>query len=122
MVDKINRLERGINELNKLDESNVARLKELLFDVSEDFYVHFIENFGDIFSRNCLDMKTRELVTIGIIATLGYAPERLKTHIKGALKFGASKEELIEVIMQVSSYAGFPAAVNGILMLKQVLK
>lgn len=76
--------------------------------------------FGDIHSRPGLTMKHREIAIIASLTTLGYAKPELESHINMALNIGCSREEIIEVIMQMSVYAGFPAAVNGIHVAREV--
>ncbi len=94
---------------------------ELLNDISPDMARYIIEfPYGDIYSRPGLDLKMRELITIASLTTLGYAPAQLKAHIYNALNAGCSKEEILEVIMQMTVYAGFPAALNGLFVAKEV--
>lgn len=54
------------------------------------------------------------------MTALGYAIPQLEVHINGALNVGCSKEEIVELIMQLSVYAGFPAALNGLQAAKEV--
>ncbi len=51
---------------------------------------------------------------------MGNAQPQLKVHINGALNVGCSKQEIVEVIIQMSVYAGFPAALNGMTAAKEV--
>src|SRR5205814_9307685 len=83
-----------------------------------DFVVEF--GFGDVFSRPGLDLKTRELVTVGALAAMGNAPAQLRAHVQGALNAGCTQQEIIEVLMQMVLYAGFPAAINGVAAAKEV--
>ncbi|QYO63347.1 carboxymuconolactone decarboxylase family protein [Leptolyngbya sp. 7M] len=76
--------------------------------------------FGEIYSRPGLDAKTRQLVTITALTTLGNAQPQLKAHIQGALNVGCTRTEVVEVILQLVVYAGFPAALNAMLIAKQV--
>jgi 4-carboxymuconolactone decarboxylase len=69
-----------------------------------------------------LDEKTKELVTLGALTVMGHALPQLKLHVACALRCGASKEEIVEVITQMLAYCGFPAATNAILTAKQVFK
>jgi 4-carboxymuconolactone decarboxylase len=69
-----------------------------------------------------LDFKTRELVTIASITTMGGAPTQLKSHIRGALNVGCTKKEILEVIIKMAVYAGFPRAINGVLAAKEVFE
>jgi len=79
-----------------------------------DFIVEF--SYGDVISRPQLDLKSRELATV---AALGNAQPQLKVHIHGALNVGASREEIVEILIQTAVYAGFPAAINAISTARQ---
>lgn len=113
-------LNKGMMILNKLDDNAGQRVISLLGDVSQDFSEMLIKSFGEIFSRSGLDLKTRELITIASLTSLGSVPDRLKTHIRGALNVGATQQEILETIIQMSFYAGYPAAVNAMLVAKEI--
>jgi 4-carboxymuconolactone decarboxylase len=94
-----------------------------LEDIAPDFARYLIEfPFGDIYSRPQLDLKSREIAVVAALTALGNAPPQLKVHINGALNVGCTREEIVEVIMQMSVYAGFPAALNGLFAAKDVFK
>lgn len=84
----------------------------------EKFTMEF--GFGDIFSREGLDIKTRELCTISALIALGFAEPQLKAHMGAALKSGVTEDEIKEVILQMLVYTGFPAAINAMLAAKEV--
>jgi alkylhydroperoxidase/carboxymuconolactone decarboxylase family protein YurZ len=67
--------------------------------------------WGTIWSRPGLPLKTRSLVTLGMLAALN-RPEEIKGHILGALNNGATPDEIIEVFVHSAGYCGFPAS-NG---------
>ena len=69
--------------------------------------------FGGFWSRPQLDVKSRSLSTVSQLAALGRTDE-LKLHLQGALNVGWTREELLEVLMQTSQYAGIPAAVAAL--------
>ncbi len=69
--------------------------------------------FGGFWARSGLDIRSRSLCTVAQLAALGRTNE-LKIHLRGALNLGISREELIEVLMQTSQYAGIPAAVQAL--------
>jgi 4-carboxymuconolactone decarboxylase len=77
--------------------------------------------FGEVWSRPPLDRKTRSLLTIAILTTLG-RPQQLKTHVRGAVANGASMEEIRETLMHTMIYAGVPAAVDSFNHAAEVLK
>lgn len=117
------RFEKGVETLNKIDAEGAERIKELLKDIAPDMAKFIVEfPYGDIYSRPGLDLKTRELITIASLVTLGNAPKQLKVHIQNALNVGCTKEQIVEVMMQMAVYAGFPAALNGLLAVKEVLE
>jgi 4-carboxymuconolactone decarboxylase len=76
--------------------------------------------FGGFWSRPGLDLRSRSLVTVSQLAALGKTNE-LKGHLMGARNLGISREELIEVLMQTSQYAGIPAAVAALNAAAEVL-
>lgn len=91
-------------------------------DICPDFATMTIDwAFGCIFSREGLDIKTRELATIASCVTLGNAIPQLLAHIEAAINVGVTKQEIIEVILQTALYAGFPATTNALLSAKQIL-
>lgn len=92
-----------------------------LSNIAPDFARFIIEfPYGDIYSREGLSPKERQIATIASLVTLGNAPTELKAHIQGAVNVGCSQAEIVEVIMQMAVYAGFPAAVNALLVAKDV--
>jgi len=76
--------------------------------------------FGGFWSRPGLDLRSRSLCTVAQLAALGKTNE-LKGHLMGALNLGIEREELIEVLMQTSQYAGIPAAVQALTAAAEVL-
>ncbi|MBW2427129.1 MAG: carboxymuconolactone decarboxylase family protein [Deltaproteobacteria bacterium] len=76
--------------------------------------------FGAFWSRPQLDMRSRSLCTVAQLAALGRSNE-LKIHLRGALHLGITREELLEVLMQTSQYAGIPAAVQALNAAAEVL-
>jgi 4-carboxymuconolactone decarboxylase len=75
-----------------------------------------------VYSRPGLDLKSREIAAVAALTTLGTATPQLKVHIHGALNVGCSRQEVVEIIIQMAVYAGFPAAINGMSAAKEVLQ
>jgi 4-carboxymuconolactone decarboxylase len=117
------RYQTGKNNLEKMNDNGFKRLKESLDDIAPDL-VRFVVEFpyGDIYSRSGLDLKYREIATVAALTALGNAQPQLQSHIEGALNVGCTREEIIEVIIQMAVYAGFPAAINGVTAAKEVFK
>lgn len=117
------RFEKGLETLEKITGSSgsavVDSLKEIAPDLSE-WIISF--SYGDVLSRTNLDLKTRQLATVAALTAMGTAEPQLKVHINGALNVGCKKEEIVEVILQMAVYAGFPAAINGIFASREVFE
>ena len=117
------RYERGWTKLQEIDGEAGERVIESLKDIAPDLGRYTIEfPFGDIYSRPGLDLKSREIATVAALTALGNALPQLKVHIHGALNVGCTRKEVIEVIIQMAVYAGFPAALNGVFAAKEVFK
>jgi 4-carboxymuconolactone decarboxylase len=117
------RYERGLKKLKEIDGEAGQKVIESLRDIAPDLGRYTIEfPFGDIYSRPGLDLKSREIATVAALTALGNAAPQLKVHISGALNVGCSREEIIEVILQMAVYAGFPAALNGMFAAKEVFR
>jgi 4-carboxymuconolactone decarboxylase len=117
------RFARGLNNLEKIHPEASKALMENLKDIAPDlgrFVVEF--PYGDVYERPGLDLKSREIATIAALTSLGDTEPELKDHIKGALNVGCNRKEIVEVIIQMAVYAGFPRAINGINIAKEVFK
>lgn len=118
-----NRYQRGWEKLKEIDGAAGERVIAGLKDIAPDLGRYIIEfPFGDIYSRPNLDLKSREIATIAALTTLGNAQPQLNVHIHGALNVGCTREEVIETILQMAVYAGFPAALNGMAIAKDVFR
>ncbi len=94
-----------------------------LAPIAPDFGRLLIEfGFGDIYSRPQLDLRAREIATIAALAALGNAQPQLKIHIEAALNVGCTRDEIVEVFMQMALYAGFPAALNALFAAREVFE
>jgi 4-carboxymuconolactone decarboxylase len=117
------RYERGWGKIKQVDGEAGERVIESLKDIAPDLGRYIIEfPFGDIYSRPGLDLKSRQIATVAALTSLGNAQPQLKVHIHGALNVGCTREEVVQVIIQMAVYAGFPAALNGISIAKEVFK
>lgn len=73
--------------------------------------------FGDYYTRNGLDLKTRELLTLVYLISLGGVDNQVKAHISGNLNMGQSREDLLNIIAALIPYIGYPRALNAIAVL-----
>ncbi|MEI8612472.1 carboxymuconolactone decarboxylase family protein [Shewanella sp. PP-He15 brown] len=112
---------QGLAKLTEIDGEAGEKVINSLANICPDLGKYIIEYpFGDIYQREGLDLKTRELVTVAALTALGHCQPQLNVHINGALNVGCAPQEIVEVILQMSVYAGFPAALNGMFVAKAV--
>lgn len=78
--------------------------------------------FGDFNTREGLAGKTRELLTVVLLAALGGAEVQVKSHVEGALKAGNTKEEVVCALVHASGYMGFPRLFNALNVSKELLQ
>jgi 4-carboxymuconolactone decarboxylase len=117
------RYQRGLAKLREIDGEAGQRVLDGLADIAPDFARYLIEfPFGDIYSRPALDLRSREIAVVAALTALGNATPQLKVHIQGALNVGVSRDEIVETIMQMAVYAGFPAALNGLAAAREVFQ
>ena len=68
--------------------------------------------WGAVWGRDGLSLKTRSMLNLAMIAVLN-RPNELRTHIRGAVTNGVTRDEIREIFMQVAIYGGVPAAVDS---------
>ncbi len=108
--------QRGLALLNELHGGEAGeQLVQSLREVCPDFATMTIEwALAGIMDRPGLDLVTRELLLVAACVTLGHAMPQLEAHVASALKLGASKEQVVETILQMLFYAGGAAVSNAL--------
>lgn len=120
---KTERFKRGWEKLKEIDGEAGEKVIESLKDISPSLGNFIIEYaFGDIYTRNALDLKSKEIAVVAALTAMGNAQPQLKVHLNGALNTGSSINEIKEVILQMSVYSGFPSSINAMNTLKEVLQ
>lgn len=112
------RFDRGAAILAAVDGTAGAEVVAPLGDLGR-YIVEFA--FGDIYARPGLGLRDRELVTVGLLVGLGGREPQLRVHFGAALNVGVTAAELEEVIIHTVPYTGFPTAINGLTLLRNVL-
>lgn len=112
-----NRLERGYEKLREVDGKAGEEIVDKLGDLGK-YIVEFA--FGDIYSRENLNLREREIATIAMLTVMG-KPEQLKVHIQGGLNVGLTHKEIEEIIIHTVPYAGFPSAINAMNTFKAMI-
>jgi 4-carboxymuconolactone decarboxylase len=120
MSSKSDRYQRGLKKVKEVygDVWNENFLDDISPEMN-DYTVEFL--FGDVYNTEKLDARSREISIISILISLR-ANIPLSIHMHGALNVGLTRKELVEVIVQSSIYAGYPAAVNAVEIARKVFR
>lgn len=111
----LDRRAKALALLEQLDPDAPARVATNLDALSDDFLEIILGfSFADIVSRPGINLRTREMLTVAALMAMGTAPGQLEFHIRAALNTGVTREEIIEILLQIAVYAGVPACMNGI--------
>lgn len=114
------RYEKGKKTLESIQEKSVEEIFKDLDDIAPDLSRFVIEYpYSEIYTREEVDLKTREICTVAALTVLGTIPQ-LKEHINAALNVGNSPTEIVEIMMQMSAYCGFPKSINAVMVAKEV--
>lgn len=117
------RYARGLRQLSAVDGVGGEAVVQALAGSFPDFATYLVEYpFGDIYSRPGLALREREIAVIAALCAMGNAQPQLKVHLHAALHVGCTPAEIVEVLMQMSVYAGFPAALNGLGLAREVFE
>lgn len=108
------KLKQMMGDVGEQALDNIARISP---DMAR-YVAEFV--FGEVHSRAALDIKTRELAALASLVTRGGAEPQLRAHLHAALNVGWSEQELVELMIEMAVYAGFPAALNGLYAARDV--
>lgn len=115
------RYQRGLKRLEQVDGAAGLAVVEQLsrsFPDVERLLVEF--PFGDVYTRPGLALREREIATVAALTALGHTAPQLKVHVHAALHVGCTPAEVVEIMLQMAVYAGFPAMLNGLAVAKEV--
>jgi 4-carboxymuconolactone decarboxylase len=105
----------GLETVGRINGAGADHIARTLGDIAPDFHRLLISfAYGDLASRPGLDLRSREIATIAALTALGNARPQLEAHVRGGLNVGLTRDEIVEIIMQMAAYAGIPAALNGL--------
>ncbi len=116
---EVRRGEQMLRRMLGVQADEVRRAWRALEPEFERYVVEFLA--GEIWARPGLPLKIRSLVTIAAVAALG-RKEALALNLRMALNNGASRQELVETLLQLAPYAGFPACWEALVMLREVCR
>ncbi len=113
---------RGSDKFEQATGQTGEALFDAFKDVCPDLAKYVSDSaFGHILSRPNLSFRDRELAAVSALAAIGTAERQLEVHVNAALEAGCKPEELVECVLQCLLWSGFPAAMNGLIIVKKVL-
>ena len=114
-MEETERFKRGWELLERIDGQAGDHVMENVGSISPDMARYIVEYaYGDVWARPGLDLKHRELATTSALITLGHCEPEMKVHMNGMLRVGWTREEIIEVIIHLSVYVGFPTTIDAL--------
>ena len=115
------RYARGLAVLRQVSGDRGAEVVESLSDIAPDLGRYVVEfAYGDVYARPGLDLRQRQLVTIGALAAQGDTAPQLRFHLDAALRVGLSPVEVVEALIHVVPFTGFPRALNAVQAAREV--
>ncbi|MFF0489483.1 carboxymuconolactone decarboxylase family protein [Nocardia sp. NPDC003482] len=113
--------DRGLEVLRGINGDVGQRVIDSLADISPELGHQIVAwGFGEIYAREQLPPRDRQLITLGVLTALGGAEPQLEVHINAALNVGLTPAEITEVFLHAAGYCGFPRALNATFVAKKV--
>ena len=124
---------QGTTDLENRFDKGLEVQKSIFGDVIDKNYENSPKNqvhiqkflsdncFGDYYTRNGLDVKTRELITFSILISQGGCEPQVKGHIAGNVNVGNDKQMLLNTVTALLPYIGYPRSLNAISCINQVI-
>jgi 4-carboxymuconolactone decarboxylase len=116
------RIEEGMRVRREvLGDDHVDRAVAATTPFSADFQQHLTAvAWGDVWTRDGLDRRTRSRLTLALLAALGHQ-EELAMHVRAAVGLGLTAADIAEVLLHTSVYAGIPAANSAMRLAQRTL-
>lgn len=112
--------EQGLAELKKITGAGIEDVIQSMEDIAPDIGTYLVEFAGNVFAREGLSLRERELVTVASLLTAGGCESQLEIHINGALNVGIPPQKIVELFVQCIAYTGYPRVLNAVSVAKKV--
>lgn len=112
---------QGMETLRRIDGEAGQKVVDSLADISPALADQIVTwAFGQMYARDELPPRDRQLVTLGALAALGGCEPQLDVHINAALNVGLTPVEVTEALLHTAVYCGIPRSLNATLVAKKV--
>jgi 4-carboxymuconolactone decarboxylase len=118
----MNKHEIGKKRIREIIGDKAESMIQMFEAISPDFSNYIVDfAYGDLYTRDGFSDKYRELAAVSCLIGQGNIGLPLKAHLVGMLNVGWTKEEIIELLIFLIGYKGFPDCVNAILVFKEII-
>jgi 4-carboxymuconolactone decarboxylase len=112
---------RGVAALAVTSRDAGEKVLASMAGIAPDFGGWLLDfSYGDVISRAVLSPGEKEIAMIAAAVARGTMGPQLAVHVLAGLTVGLTREQIVETVMQMAAYAGFPAAINGMLVVRDV--
>lgn len=120
-VDETTRFDKGLAVQEEIFGDVITKMRENA-PADQKHIQNYLSAFcfGDFYTRSGLDLKTRELLTLCIVSSLGGCESQVKSHVQGNVNVGNNKETLITAITHCLPYIGFPRTLNALACVNEI--
>jgi 4-carboxymuconolactone decarboxylase len=116
------RFERGRAIARRIFPRGMLRGLAVPDEIADDWSHYSVASvFGDVWARPGLDLQMRSRITLAALTVL-YRPEELRLHLRAARHLGLGRAEICEILLHLSIYGGFPVAVEGLRLAREVFE
>ena len=114
------RRERGLAALATTSKTAGQHVLDSLADIAPDMAGFILDfSYGDVIARDTLSPAQKEIAMIAAATARGTMAPQLKVHIRAARAVGMTREQIVEALIQMAVYAGFPSALNGLAVARE---
>jgi 4-carboxymuconolactone decarboxylase len=114
--------EKGLETMIKMSGEEQVKKRAAIAKLYPDWHKYTVEVlFGEVWNRPFLDKKARSLITVAALTVLGREAQ-LRAHLRIALNNGVSKDEIVELMIHLAFYGGWPVSATGFNVATEVFK
>ena len=114
---------RGLETLQAITGAPGQAVLDSLKEIAPEYGEWMVDfAYGQVLSRPGLDKRSRQFATVAALTVMGHALPQLKVHINGALNVGCKPSEIVETILQMGLYGGWPCVINALGVAREVFK